>query len=71
MVVVRVPDHLTGDGGAHGRQLHVVRHGGDLGKADCIRHAIGEEEMAQARRAYFDLLEFSDRIAAGLAFLSL
>lgn len=46
-VVVRVPDHLTGDGGAQDGQLHAVRHGGDLGKADCIRHAIEEEEDAE------------------------
>jgi hypothetical protein len=43
-VVVRVPDHHTGDGGAQGGQFHVVRQGGDLGKANCVRYVIEEEE---------------------------
>lgn len=46
-VVFRVPDHFTGDSGSQDGQLHAVRHGGDLGKADCVRHAIEEEEDAE------------------------
>ncbi|MEU9662610.1 hypothetical protein [Streptomyces chartreusis] len=51
-IVVGVPDHLTGDSGAQGGQFHVVRHGGDLGKADCIRRAIEEKEDAERLSAY-------------------
>lgn len=46
-MVIRVPDHFTGDAGAQGGQFHVMGHGSDLGKADCIRHAIEQEEDAE------------------------
>lgn len=46
-VVICVPDHLTGDSGAHGGQFHVVRHSGDLGEADGIRYAIEQKEDAE------------------------
>ncbi|MFB7245693.1 hypothetical protein ACFCYX_24925 [Streptomyces populi] len=46
-VVVRVPDHLTGHGGAQGGQLHVVGRGGDFGKTNCIWHTVEEQEDAE------------------------